>query len=303
MTDNRRLPMNEEGRMDNTIRDGSNIIPRNNNMPAMNTGNVPTHYTGAYRDDYRDIYRGYRYDRRNNKEMNIFKSEENYKPYNDADEIFETIVAHLTKGVKFHDRMMDLYAFLGLYGFKKMHEYQYLSESMERRQTKCYIIDHMNILVEDKCDEKGLDFIPKAWHNYSRQDIPPESRQQYIEPSFQGYKQWEEETKELLSYCANELMYMGKMADFNEVMEMIEDVDKELEHLEKLMLKLKSVDYNIEYVMDMQEQLCDEYNEKIEQLFVEKLEEDKIKRKHKTKYSMEEQYQRRSARTGRYIRG
>ena len=51
------------------------------------------------------------------------------------------------------------------------------------------------------------------------------------------------------------------------------------------------------------EQLCDEYNEKIEQLFVEKLEEDKIKRKHKTKYSMEEQYQRRSARTGRYIRG
>lgn len=102
---------------------------------------------------------------------------------------------------------------------------------------------------------------------------------------------------------ANELMYMGKMADFNEVMEMIEDVDKELEHLEKLMLKLKSVDYNIEYVMDMQEQLCDEYNEKIEQLFVEKLEEDKIKRKHKTKYSMEEQYQRRSARTGRYIRG
>lgn len=58
-----------------------------------------------------------------------------------------------------------------------------------------------------------------------------------------------------------------------------------------------------EYVMDMQEQLCDEYNEKIEQLFVEKLEEDKIKRKHKTKYSMEEQYQRRSARTGRYIRG
>lgn len=302
MTDNRRPPMNEDGRM-NDSRDGNNLVPRNNNMPAMNNGNVPTHYTGAYRDDYRDIYRGYRYDRRNNKEMNIFKSEENYKPYNDADEIFETIVAHLTKGVKFHDRMMDLYAFLGLYGFKKMHEYQYLCESMERRQTKCYIIDHMNILIEDKCDEKGLDFIPKAWYNYSRQDIPPESRQQYIGPSFEGYKQWEEETKELLSYCANELMYMGKMADFNEVMEMIEDVDKELEHLEKLMLKLKSVDYNIEYVMDMQEQLCDEYNQKIEQLFVEKLEEDKIKRKHKTKYSMEEQYQRRSARTGRYIRG
>ena len=301
MPETRRPQMNE---MDMAQGSGGNMPARRDaNMPAMRgQQNMTANYPDTYRDDFRDIYRGYRRDRRNKAEKNIFKMDHNYKQYENADEVFECIIRHLTKAVKFHDKMMDLYGFLGLYGFKKMHEYQYLTESMERRQAKCYVLDHMNLLIEDDCDEEGLDFIPQTWYQYSRQEVTPEARKQYIGPSFQGYKQWEEETKELLSYCANELMYMGEMAYFNEVMDMIEDVDEELEKLEKLMLKLNSVDYNIEYVMDMQEDIAEEYEKKTEELFMEKMQEDKIKKKHKIKYSMEEQYQKRSSRTGRYMR-
>lgn len=271
---------------------------QNENMPMVQNGNMPM----DYRNDYRDIYRGYRMDRMHQKEPNIFKNEQNYRKFNDPDEVFECIIQHLTKGVKFHDKMMDLYGFMGLYGFKKMHEYQYLCESMERRQVKCYVLDNMNLLVKDKCDEKGLEFIPQAWYTMARGDITSDDKKRYVGPSFKGYEQWEEETKELLSYCANELMYMGQMADFNEVMEMVEDVNEEIQHLEKLILKLQSVDYDMQYVLDMQEEMEQKYQKKIDELFEEKMQEDKIKRKHKTKYSMEEQYQRRSSRTGRYMR-
>lgn len=290
--------MDDRSRMNDRQGDRRSGDYRQNETMPMVRETMPV----DYRNDYRDIYRGYRMDRMHQKEPNIFKNEQNYKKFNDADEVFECIIQHLTKGVKFHDKMMDLYGFMGLYGFKKMHEYQYLCESMERRQAKCYVLDNMNLLVKDKCDEKGLEFIPAAWYGMARGDITSEDKKRYVGPSFQGYKQWEEETKELLSYCANELMYMGRMADFNEVMEMVEDVNEETQHLEKLILKLQSVDYDMQYILDMQEEMEEKYQKKIEELFAEKMEEDKVKRKHKMKYSVEEQYQRRSSRTGRYMR-
>lgn len=292
MTDERGMTRGEEI---------NEMVSRNQSMPSVRNNNMPANYPETYRDDYRDIFRGYRRDRRN-QEKNIFRVENNYRQYNSADEIFETIISHLTKGVKFHDKMMDLYAFMGLDGFKKMHEYQYLTESMDRRHVKCYAIEHMNLLVRDTCDDQGLDFIPQSWYDYSRQTITSESKKQYIGPSFQGYKQWEEETKELLSYCANELMYMGEMAHFNEVMEMVDSVEEEMHELESLMLKLSAVDYSIEYVMDLQDSICEEYCEKIDQLFTEKLQKDKKTRMYRSKYAMEEQYQRRNPLTGRYMR-
>lgn len=299
-----RMEDRRDGRMDgrsgaNDRRNETRPMPQDGyNMPAMRETMPDT-----YRDDFRDIYRGYRQERRNKAQKNVFRNEKNYKKYESEDEIFETIIEHLTKGVKFHDKMMDLYGFLGLHGFKKMHEYQYYGEAMNRRKAKCYVLEHMNLLVRDTCDEEGLNFIPQSWYGYTRHDITPDTKTQYIGPSFEGYKQWEEETKELLSYCSNELMYMGKMAEFNTVVEMIEDVEKELNHLEDLILKLKSVDYDMQYIMDMQDEICQEYEKKLEECFEEKIEDDKKKKRYKMMYGdADEQYQRRSRRTGRYMR-
>ena len=239
---------------------------------------------------------------RNKNEKNIYKVEDNYREYESEDEVFEVMINHLTKGVKFHDRMMDLYGFLGLYGFKKMHEYQYYSEAIGRREAKCYVMEHMDLLIKDNCDETGLDFIPQSWYGYTRHDITSEARKQYIAPSFQGYKQWEEETKDLLSYCANELMYMGKIADFNTVMTMVDDVEKEISKVSELMLKLKAVDWDMQYVLDIQGELCEEYQRKLEECFDKKIENDKRKKRYSL-YGLEtNQSQKRSMRSSRYIR-
>lgn len=275
------------------------------NMPAMTGGGMPD-IPMDYRDDYRDIYRGYRGERMHKSEKNVFRNGNHYRQYNAPDEVFETIISHLTKGVMFHDRMMDLYGFLGLFGFKKMHEYQLYSEYMERRKAKCYVLEHMNVLIKDMPDEQGLNFIPEAWYGHTRHDLTSESKKQYIAPSFQGYKQWEEETKELLSYCANELMYMGQMAEFKEVMEMVEDVEKELHKLEELLLKLESVDFDMKYILEMQEKMYKEYEDKLEECFEKKIENDRKEKQHLMSEEREGygfMGQRRSAYTGRFIRG
>lgn len=260
----------------------------------------------VYGDDFRQMYRDNRYDRANKMEKNIYKKEKNYKKYKSEDEVFECIIDHLTKGVKFHDKMMDLYGFLGLDGFKKMHEYHYYDESINRRKAKCYVLEHMNFLVSDNSDDENLNFIPQSWYDYTRHEISSEARRQYVEPSFMGYKQWEEETKELLSYCANELMTLGKMSAFNEVMGMVDDVEEELKHLEELILKLQSVDFDAQYITEMQDAICKEYEEKLEECFEEKVESDKKKKRYKMMYGGDDDRayaRRRSTRTGRYIRG
>lgn len=289
-------PINE--RMDETRTiGGQGSGTYRNGMPVMRE-TMPN----VMNDEFKNAYHGYRQERRNKAEKNIFKKENHYKKYEAEDEVFETIIEHMTKGVKFHDKMMDLYGFLGLHGFKKMHEYQYYSECMERRKAKCYVLEHMNLLVADTCDEDGLNFMPANWYNYTRHDITPEARQQYVAPSFQGYKQWEEETKELLSYCANELMYMGKMAEFNEVMEMVEDVEKELNTLEELILKLQSVGFDMQYIMDMQDRICEEYENKLEECFEKKIKHDRKKKKHEAVYGMEQKPYARRTLPNRYMR-
>lgn len=319
MNDNRRMDEMRDGeRMDDRRPDSTNRNGARQNETRTMGGQGSGTYQGGVpvmretmpdmrREEFRDMYREYRNERAHKAEKNIFKNDKNYKKYNTADEIFETIVSHLTKGVMFHDKMIDLYGFLGLYGFKKMHEYQYYSESMNRRKAKCYVLEHMNLLIMDEPDEEGLNFIPQSWYTYTRHDITPEARKQYLYPSFQGYKQWEEETKELLSYCANELMYMGQMSDFNEIMSMVDDVEDELRKLEEVMLKMQSVDWDMQYVMDMQEEICTEYEQKLEECFEEKIEHDKKKKRYKMIYGMDEggraYARRRSATTGRYIRG
>ena len=64
-------------------------------------------------------------------------------------ELFEKIVNRQIAALMFHDKMADLYDFLGLYGFKRVHEYQYLSESIAFRGVKRYFINHHNMLLSD----------------------------------------------------------------------------------------------------------------------------------------------------------
>ena len=99
MNENMDRDQMDRGQMDrqNESRSVGGRNPYQGGVPAMQGMNVPM----DYRNDYREISRGYRADRMHKSEKNVFRNGKHYKKYNTPDEVFETIISHLTKGVMF----------------------------------------------------------------------------------------------------------------------------------------------------------------------------------------------------------
>lgn len=173
-------------------------------------------------------------------------------------DIFQAINSRQVKALMFHDQMADLFDFLGLMGYKRMHEYQFFSESAEHRTLKRYYLNHHNhLLMEESVTSPHV--IPSEWGQYCRFDVTPQVRRQAVEKAFKEYNDWECETKKCYEDYAKQLFEMGNMADFNKVMDLVEDVDMEVKKLDRMYLTLKSVNFNEVYIATVQESLHDEY--------------------------------------------
>lgn len=265
---------NANMRMNNAESKNEMAVRSNSNVPyAPRKGFVDMN---SHRDARKERWKEHRAD-------NNYKIEQLYRQYDTPDEVFETIIKHEAKGCTFHDKMMDLFSFMSLDGFKKMHEYQYMAEVMELRQTKCYVLDNLGMLIDYEIDMTGLNLIPEQWYDTMRQDISPKTRKEQVMYAFKLYKDWEYETRELFSFMANELMDLNRVADFKEIMEKVEDGNEEIKRLEKLCLKLDAADWDMSYILGLQEELEMEYSKKLEKLFEEKCKEDKIRRHHRVK--------------------
>lgn len=176
-------------------------------------------------------------------------------------EIFQSINARQITALMFHDQMADYFDFLGLMGFKRMHEYQYLSESAEHRALNRYYINHHNKILYS-VDVASPHAIPDDWAKYTRFDVTPQVRTQAIKRALEQYNDWECETKEFYESCAKALLEMGHIADFNKVNDLVKDVDMELKTIDRLCITLSSVGYNDVYIATIQDELHERYREK-----------------------------------------
>lgn len=182
-------------------------------------------------------------------------------------DIFREINDRMIVAIMFHDQMADMYDFLGLNGFKRMHEFQFLSESVERRGLKRYYINHHNkLLIGGNVSDP--DVIPDEWVKYKRQEVSPQVRKQAVEKSFEMYREWEHETKECYEKYAKALTDMGHMADAGKVGSLVCDVDMELKCIDRLMLCLKSVSYNEVYIATVQEEIHEKYDRQTKEIGV-----------------------------------
>ena len=182
--------------------------------------------------------------------------------------IFEKVINRQISALMFHDEMADMYDFLGLSGFKRLHEYQYFCESAEYKAIKRYFLNHHNMLLS--IDEQvKKEYIPKDWINYSRFDVNSQLRRQYVEKSMAEYCDWEKETKCYLECWAKELLDLGMVADFEIINKLVSNVDKELKYLERLILKLKSVDYDHVYVAEIQHDIHEKYKKKTKHIGID----------------------------------
>ena len=192
--------------------------------------------------------------------MNSYQIDvEEYKPES-CKELYSNLNTHQITALMFHDEMTDLFDFLGLEGFKQMHEYQYLSESINHRALKKYYMNQYGMLLpDDQID--SIDVIPSDWYQHNRMAVTPGVRRQAVQRAMEQYKDWESYTKDLYQKCASHLLNWGKISDFNEINCYIKDVDEELKNLESLCVELKAVGYEDTYMVSMQDCYKHKYGE------------------------------------------
>lgn len=180
-------------------------------------------------------------------------------------EIFEKVNSRQSEAVNFHCQMASLFDFLGLEGFKCMHDYMYLKESIEQMRIKKMYMDHHQKLLKDG-EASHEKYIDEEWYGFSKCEVPTNVREKSVKDAMEQYKSWEEETKEFYEECAKHLMEDGCMFEHSIVSELIKDVTDELRWINKLNTELSGVGYDSEYIFGLQEKYEKMYEGKIDKL-------------------------------------
>lgn len=179
-----------------------------------------------------------------------------------VEEIFSHIAQHMIEGLMTHSQMIDYYAFLGLEGYSKCHEYHYYEENNNYINFCRYYMKHYNrLIVEKPFNNPGV--IPDNWYRFARQDVDMNIRKNSIQVGFETWIRWERETKTLYEQYYKELINLNQTAAAMELKKYIIDVDKELAQAEQKDLSLKMIDYNIYDIMVEQEDVFKKYKKKL----------------------------------------
>ena len=184
-----------------------------------------------------------------------------------ASEVFNNISKHQVEGVMLHNELADYYDFLGLMGFKRMHEYRAMCEFANMRGIHRYYINHYNMLLSGGSVPHSS-AIPVAWSSFTRQAVEPDAKREAVKSGIEKWVGWERETKRMYEKCYQELCSEGEIAAACKGKELVKDSDQELKCAERLHLDLKCVDYNLCVVEPMQHSMHEEYREKTDHIGV-----------------------------------
>lgn len=157
----------------------------------------------------------------------------------------------------FHDEMADYFQFLGLQGFKRLHEYHFLSETKLMRKLKRHFIDYENELP----DVREIDYdskIPQAWIGRKQSDVDFSTRQRAVRQAMDIWVEWEQETLDVYSKAYSE----SKPECKEWIGCLTYDVAKELKQAKRLRLKLESCDYSMDVIIEMQDKFHDKFRKK-----------------------------------------
>lgn len=184
------------------------------------------------------------------------------------EEIFSEINNRFIGAIMTHGQFADYFDFLGLRGYKHLHEYQHLAESMERRKVCRYFINHHNALIKE--DFSGeVNIIPDAWYTAKRLSVGKSTKQKAVEDGFLEYHNWESETKSVYEKYAQKLRETGAVADAIFVEKLVEDVSTELQTVEQMISDLISTGYDMVYITEIQTEIHEKYKKKLKGIEVE----------------------------------
>lgn len=196
------------------------------------------------------------------------KMREGYNKGSDStapEHAFKEVLERQTIALKMHMDMANMFEFLGLKGFKMMHEYQLVEEGACYRKTAKHYLTHYNKMLEVE-DVDFLDIIPRDWYRYTRFEVTPGVRKRAVIELFDEWKEWEQETKELYSHLATSLINNKHFVAGNYIGDLAKETAEEIKKLEKMYLELKTVEFDSVYVEGTQNKLYNTYKNKLKEV-------------------------------------
>ena len=171
-----------------------------------------------------------------------------------VDEVFTKMATHMIEGMMFHNQLSQGYDFLGLYGFAKCHEYHYIEET---KGYTCllhyYSTRYHRLLALDMPANPNI--IPETWYKYTAMAVDVNTKRNAVKTMIEKWVEWERDTKKLYQEMYKELFENGEIASADKVKCYIYDVDEELKHAEKKLLKLESLGYDINAIIAWQQSM------------------------------------------------
>lgn len=186
-----------------------------------------------------------------------------------AEQVYCAINEHMCKAISFHEQLADYFCFLGLQGFKRMLEYQYMNECATKRKLHKRYIDTHHKLIPVKQVELPM-FIPSDWNRYTTKDINDSVIPKFVRSALSEYYDWEEKTKRIYEEQCTMLMDANMVADYEFVKELIVDVEKEIKKIHRMMENLNGTGYDVNMVHGMQDKYHEKYKKKYQDKFTTK---------------------------------
>lgn len=179
-----------------------------------------------------------------------------------VEEIFNKLAAHMVEGIMYHDEMSQAYDFLGLEGFALCHDNHHIEETHNYMCLCHYYSCHYHKLIElGQIPQPNL--IPQNWHKYTTMEVDANTKRESVKMMMTKWVEWERNTKKLYQEMHQALCEIGEVAAALKINCFICDVDKELVHAEKKLIKLETTNYDLHMILGWQESMKEKYEKKL----------------------------------------
>ena len=200
-------------------------------------------------------------------------------------QLYSELINRMKQGVEMHEQLADYYGFLNLPGYQKCHEYQMLCELLTYRKAKDMYMKEYNQLVQpsnisnmnsmtnmnnnsnnNSSSQNYANVIPTGWYSHTRYDVDSGTKRNAVRDGFKRWIDYEKETKQYLLEMAQKLEQANEREASRKLDYLIDHVEKEIEHAEEKMMALENAGYDMNYILQEQDQLKAKYADKIRKL-------------------------------------
>lgn len=178
------------------------------------------------------------------------------------DEIFSVMASHMIQGIMTHEQLMNSYAFLGLEGYAKCHEYHYISETRSYIKFCRYKNRHFSSLISPG-SLITPEVIPKSWYGKVRESVDDKTRAEAIIAALNEWINWEESTVSLYKKCYSEAFTLGDIPTAKFIESYILDAEEELSFARNEMLLKSSMKFDIVSILEEQHTWKKKYKKKL----------------------------------------